>query len=316
MGVRFACVALATVTGLVACGGSGPVSESPGIQNGTVTLAVTDGPMEGIDALVLHVTHIDFGHMDSQITRLEIQDGPLDLDMVQLRNGVTRSLLTRTPVPAGEYAWLRLGIDPDRSHIELQTGAHHRLTLADSEGLRVHEFFQIHNSQHTDFVLDFDLRLGVQRHHPGGMMGDQWELHPALRLMHTEDTGAITGNVDASLIDVNYPGCDPALGGNWVYLFPADALQPDDVAASDTDGLAGPIATDRVELHFETGEYRYHFAFVPQASYRIAFTCAGDWDEPGDNDYPDDPDGRFDFQAFSSPVDVIAGQVRVFDITP
>ena len=39
---------------------------------------------------------------------------------------------------------------------------------------------------------------------------------------------------------------------------------------------------------------------------------AGEWDE----DLPDNPDGRFDFHAFSGPVDVIAGQLWEFDIAP
>ncbi len=320
MGIRCHFVVFATAVALAACGGGGatPVSQSANAsaQTGTVTLAITDGPMEEAYALVLHVTYIEFGHADDGVTRLEPQGGPVSLDMMQLQNGMTHALLERVTVPAGEYHWLHLGIDPDSSYIELQSGAHHQLQLGDANGLRVHEPFEIHASQHAEFVLDFDLRLGVQHHQMGGMMGEQYELRSALHLMHMEDVGGITGTVDATLVDVNHAGCDPALGGNWVYLFPGDATQPDDVAESDTDGMAGPMATDRVELDIGTGEYRYHFAFVPAASYRVAFTCAGEWDEAGDDDYPTDADGRFDFHAFSGPVEVVAGQVREFHIGP
>ena len=323
MGIRCHFLAFATAMGLAACGGGGgdatPVSQSAnaGVQPGTVTLAITDGPMEEAHALVLHVTYIEFGHADNGVTRLELQSGPVSLDMMQLQNGMTHALLERVTVPAGEYHWLHLGIDPDSSYMELQTGAHHQLQLGDPNGLRVDEHFEVFASQHAEFVLDFDLRLGVQHHQMGGMMGDQYELYSsALHLMHMEDVGGITGTVDAALADVNHAGCDPAFGGNWAYLFPGDATQPDDVTESDMDGMAGPIATDRVELDVGTGEFRYHFAFVPAGSYRVAFTCAGEWDESGDDDYPTDPDGRFDFHAFQGPVEVVAGQVSEFHIGP
>jgi hypothetical protein len=320
MGIRRYLVALVTAMGLTACGSGDaiPVSQSadPGVPTGTVSLAITDGPMEEAHALVLHVTYIEFGHANGDVTRLEPQGGPLGLDMMQLQNGTTHDLLARVNMPAGDYDWLHLGIDPDNSYIDLQSGAHHGLELHDSSGLRVHESFAVHASQHSEFVLDFDLRLGVQHHQMGGMMGEQYELHSALRLMRMEDTGDVTGTVDAALVDVNHAGCDPAIGGNWAYLFPGDATQPDDVAESDTDGIDGPMATDRVELDTGTGMYRYHFAFVPAATYRVAFTCTGEWDEAGDDDYPNDPDGRFGFHAFSGPVEVVAGQVREFHIGP
>ena len=164
-------------------------------------------------------------------------------------------------------------------------------------------------------MLDFNLRRGIQHRHMG-MMGDQYELSSAMRLVNMENAGGITGHVEAAMIDVNHAGCNDEPGGNWAYLFPGDATQPDDVTESDMDGMAGPIATDRVELDVGTGEFRYHFAFVPAGSYRVAFTCAGEWDESGDDDYPTDPDGRFDFHAFQGPVEVVAGQVSEFHIGP
>ena len=320
MGIRSQFLAFATAFGLAACGGSDapPLSQSasPSVQTGAVTLAITDGPMEEARALVLHVTHIEFGHVDGQITRLEPQGGPVTLDMMQLQNGVTHNLLERANIPAGDYDWMHLAIDPDSSYIELQTGAHHPLQLDDPNGLRVHESFAVHASQHAEFILDFDLRLGVQHHQMGGMMGEQYELHPAFRFMRMEDTGGLMGIVDAALVDVNHADCDPASGGNWAYLFLGEATQPDDVADSDSDGIDGPMAADRVELDNGTGMYRYHFAYLPAASYRVAFTCSGEWDEAGDDDYPNDPDGRFDFHAFSGPVEVVAGQAREFHIRP
>jgi hypothetical protein len=272
--------------------------------------------MEEIVELTLHLTHVDFGHADGQVTRLMFQGGPLAVDMMQLQNGTARDLLDREDLPAGPYEWMEIGIDPQQSHVGTQDGGHHALFMGEELALRVHAPFAIHAGEHSEFILDFDLRYGIEHRHMGGMMGDRYILHPGLRQMLVSETGGLVGAIDASLVDVNQPGCDPAPGGNWAYLFDGAVAQPDDFAVSETDNLEGPIATDRVELHPGIGEYRYHFAFVPAGSYRVAFTCSGEWDEAGDDDFPDDPDGEFGFQAFSAPIDVVAGEIQVLDIGP
>jgi len=71
-----------------------------------------------------------------------------------------------------------------------------------------------------------------------------------------------------------------------------------------------------VELDPQTGEHIYHFDFIESGSYRIAFSCSGEWDEQADDDYPADPEGRFDFQFFSNPMNVTAGQQHRFDLMP
>jgi hypothetical protein len=120
--------------------------------------------------------------------------------------------------------------------------------------------------------------------------------------------------VDPTLIDINHPDCDPADGGNWVYIFPGDATAPDDIAEVESDGVPGPIAADRVDMDPGTGNHLYHFGFLPDGTYRVAFTCSGEWDESGDDDYPSDPDGKFDFHAFTDPITVTAGQMQRHDL--
>ena len=99
-----------------------------------------------------------------------------------------------------------------------------------------------------------------------------------------------------------------------MYVFPADADAPDDIADTESDDVPGPIATDRVEMNPGTGAHEYHFGYLPEGSYRVAFSCSGEWDEAGDDDYPADPDGRFDFHHFSGPLDVVAGQMHRHDL--
>jgi hypothetical protein len=272
--------------------------------------------MDEARSVVLTITHLELGHLDGSVSRIDLHDGPIDLDMMRLQNGVTRDLANGVPVPAGEYGWMRLGVDVDHSYIDtMGLGGRHRMTMAYQDGLTVHQPFFVPEAGHLVLMMDFDLRLGIQQRHMG-MMGYRWELRPAMRLMDIAMAGGLMGEVDASIVDVNNPACDPAEGGNWAYLFPGDAAGPDDLAETESDGIPGPFAADRVELNTGLGEYRYHFGFLPEGSYRVAFTCSGEWDEEGDDDYPSDPDGRFDFHAFSIPVDVIAGTVVIQDLGP
>jgi hypothetical protein len=269
-----------------------------------------------MDSMVIRITGMDFGHSNGEIHSFDVPGGPLDVDMMQLQNGVNQVLLSDIELPTGIYDWMRLRIDANQSFMQdHSTGGHHgfRMGQGAGEGLEVHEQYHVESGMHDDYMLEYDLRQGV-RHSHNGMMGDQFELHDAMRLVRMDQAGGLAGTVDPSLIDVNHPDCGPADGGNWVYVFPGDADAPDDIAETEIDGAPGPIATDRVEMNPGTGAHEYHFGYLPEGTYRVAFTCSGAWDEAGDDDFPSDPDGEFDFQHFSGPVEIVAGQVHRHDL--
>ncbi len=115
-------------------------------------------------------------------------------------------------------------------------------------------------------------------------------------------------------IDVNHPNFDPAERGNWMYAFPGDAEAPDDIADTESDGVPGPITTDRVEMNSGTGAHEYHFGYLPGGMYRLTFACSGERDEASDDDYPYGPDGKFVFQHFSGPVEIDPGQMKQHDL--
>jgi hypothetical protein len=304
------------------CGGSSnpvPVANDLVDQaTGSISISLTDGPWEDAQALVLHITAVELGHSNGEVVQIQMAGGPMSVDMMQLQNGVSRTLISRIAVLTGQYEWMRLRIDLNQSHLDIAgTGGRHSMQMGQvsSNGLEVRQDFEILESVHDEFMLDFDLRQGVH-HHDMGMMGDQYELHSAMRLVNMQVSGSMTGLVDGTMIDINHPDCDDASGGNWVYLFDGSVTEPDDIAELDSDGRPGPIATDRVEMDPGTGDFSYHFGYLSAGSYRVAFTCSGEWDEGADDDFPSDPDGRFDFQLFSSPTDVVPGQLHRFDLTP
>lgn len=300
------------------CNGGSNDNFEQSATTGLLSLSITDGPWHEAGSMVLHATHVELGQASGNVVRLDFPGGPLNFDMMQLQNGMSLEFLTRMEVPAGHYDWIRLGLDLNQCYIDdAQTGGRHTLHMGQNMGewLEAHVPFQIMAGMHNEFMLDYDIRIGLHHRHMGGM-GDRYELHQAMRCMNMAEVGGLTGTIDPALIDINHPDCDPAPGGNWAYLFPGDATDPDDIADTDTDGVAGPIATDRVDMNIATGEYFYHFGHLTAGSYRVAFTCSGEWDESGDDDYPTDPDGMFDFQWFSDPIDVVAGQMQNHNVGP
>ena len=300
---------------------SGSGDNAPGSSPqtmGSISVSITDGPWEEARVLMLSITGMEFGHANGDVIRRDLPGGPMNVDLMQLQNGVIQTLLMGNDIPTGQYEWIRLHLDLSQCYVELAgTGGRHNMQMGPDaiNGLEAHEPFQIQDSIHHEFVLEYDVRRGLQNHGMGMMRG-QFELHSAMHFIDMDDAGGLMGMVDPSMIDVNYPDCDPAPGGNWAYLFPADTTDPDDVADTNTDGAPGPIATDRVEMDPGSGDHFYHFAYLPPGPYRIAFTCSGEWDEAGDNDYPSDPDGEFEFRMFSGPTDVVAGQMHRFDLMP
>lgn len=304
---------------LSACGG-GSSTPSAVVSDGNLTLALTDGPMSTVNQLVVHIEYVELRHADGRVIRQEPVGGPSEVDLVALHDGRLHDLLNEAEVPAGQYHGLSIGIDPERSHADFADGSRHRMQFAFAEGLNVDAPFTVGAGQHKELVIDVDLGQSLH-YHQGGMGGGgmgggsgYYEFHSVTRMIDVENAGGLVGTIDTALVDINHPNCDSAAGGNWAYLFPGSAAEPDDIAQDDTDGRPGPIVTDRVDLHTGTGEYRYHFAFLEPGSYRVAFTCSGEWDEATDDDYPSDPDARFDFQAFSVAAEVAAGQVTVLDI--
>lgn len=315
---------------LVACGGgsSDPSAGDdgnvapPAVVNGNLTLALTDGPMSTVDQLVVHVEYVELRHTDGRLVRREPLGGPVDVDLAALRDGQLHDLLNEAEIPAGQYHGLSIGIDPERSHANFSDGSRHQMQFAFAEGLNVDSPFTMHPGEHAEFVIDVDLNQSLHLHHGGmgggmgGSTGDYYEFHSVTRMINMDGAGGLVGSIDAALIDINHPDCDSAPGGNWAYLFPGTATEPDDIAQDEVDGRPGPLVTDKVDLHPGTGEYRYHFAFLEPGSYRVAVTCSGEWDEAADDDYPSDPEARFDFQAFSDPIEVVVGQVTVLDLGP
>jgi hypothetical protein len=277
LGVLILLGAILTVT---SCGGDG----GGGAGSGTLSLQITDGPVETAEHVYIQFSGLELQAADGQRTTLYYCQDPADpaltvvsetacttlpapkrFDLLALNSGNAKFLLEDFTLPAGRYNWIRLMVDTDgeddscidvdMDNLDINC---HELTIPsnDQTGLKLNRGFVIPAGGSADFTIDFDLRKSVHM-----VDVDDYRLRPTLRLADNVMAGTIFGTVDAALVPV---GCTPA-----VYVYEGSGVTPDDI---DTDiNTPDPMTTATVKL--DNGTYSYKAAYLEAGSYTIAFTC-------------------------------------------
>jgi hypothetical protein len=282
-------LAFGAILAVSSCGGSGGGSGSGngGTTTGTLSLHVTDGPVDSAEHVYIQFSGLELQAAGGQRTTLYYCEDPADstktvvsdttcttppapkqLDLLALSGGQADFLLDDFTLPSGRYSWIRLMVDTDGtrdSYIVLLGGAEHELTIpsGNQTGLKLNRGFDVPDGGSADFTIDFDLRKSVHVTGNGSYM-----LRPTLRMVDNIMVGSISGTVDASLVP---GGCTPA-----IYVFEGSGVTPDDI-----DGIAAdPVSTASVKLDSSDGLYKYKAAFLETGSYTIAYTCDAAADDP------------------------------------
>lgn len=277
---------LVTAFALAGCGGDDD-------SWGTISLGVTDAPVDSAARVVVEFTGVELQHQDGVVETFMF-DAPRQIDLLALQGGGSELLLDGEQVPAGHYDWIRLSVNADQSgstsFIEYEDGSVFPLFIpsGNQTGLKLVSGFDVPAGGAADFTIDFDLRRSVVR--PPGL-GPNHILKPALRLVDNTEIGSIAGRIDDSLIfPASGDDCSPA-----VYVYEGADIEPVEV----TEG-GGPLVTALVELEEPTGEYRYRAAFIAAGEYTVAFTCEAAADEALTDD-------GIEFVGGRSNVTVVAG---------
>ena len=301
--ISFAAVASIALT---SCGGSS------GGGSGTLNLAITDSPVDGVEQVVVEFTGVSLKPRSGDEIDV-VFDEPLAIDLKTLNSGNTAMLLDGEVVPAGAYDWIRLHVNAEfdsvlDSYVVEDGGGQVELRVPSgaNSGLRLVSGFTVAAGGEASFVIDWNLREGLVL--PNGQPG--YKLQPALRITDMQEFGTIAGMVDTALITDAACTSDPNTGdGNTVYVFPDAAVLPDDM-----DGVAPePITTAETRLNDVSGNYEYSASFLAPGAYTVAFTCQAVDDQVPDDENPgadvDDP------IAFTSGVDatVVADQTTTVD---
>lgn len=267
---------------LAGCGGSG--SSGPD-ATGLISLGISDGPVHDAKKVCISFDEIEFkGNGQSIVVDLDPAES---VNLLEFQGSNAMPILVSEELPAGEYQWLRLGIDAERlgtggtgdssetecdgegSYIVMNDGAVYNLYVPSGEetGLKLVGGYTIPADGSVIFTAEFDLMKSVTD--PDGLSPDVI-LRPTLRLVNNAAAGTLTGQVSNALATAE--ACAPS-----VYVFNDDVVPNaiDDGADADAND---PVATAMVNAQLNTEEqteYHYTVGFLLAGDYEVAFTCDG-----------------------------------------
>jgi hypothetical protein len=265
---------------LFGCGGSG---SSEG--TGTLTLGVTDAPIDDATSVVVQFSGVAFKRegQGPEIVH-DLTPTPRQFNLLEFQDGRAALLLDGVTLPAGRYEWLRLIVDNAAgvrdSYLVTSTGAECELEVPSGaeSGLKLNRGFNLPADGSIALTVDFNLNESL--HAPPGQQGSGLDctqavlMRPTLRVVDNANVGAIAGLVDAGLVTAE---CMPK-----VYVFSGANIVPDDIedltAGTDVD----PMTVAAVHVVTGATQYEYHAAFLPAGSYTAAFTCSDD--DPANDD--------------------------------
>lgn len=246
-----------------------------GCDTGTITLSLTDAPIDRATRVVVQIEAAEFVRNDGGSQRFDFNP-PLRPDVYALRNGLSLRLIDSADLETGDYRSLRLflrgGDNASDSFIALNDGSINALRLtgvgADAGSVEIAQSFKVDRGDRLAFTVDFNLRASVLE---PAASGQAFRLRPALRIVNDDRVGIVTGSIADSRVP---DGCSPA-----VYIYDGADATPDDVGSA-TPPLSAAIPT----LNTLTGQREYRLAFLPPGRYTLALTCAAADDNPETND--------------------------------
>jgi len=300
---------LAAVLGLSACGGGGADSSADAGGTGSLTLGVTDMPVDDAHEVNVVFTGVSVKPVDGSAITFQCDDPELDcggtgsrtIDLLALTGDASEPLLDGATVPAGDYEWIRLLVDAAESkpgstgasNIVLESNPDGSEVLAIPSGwhsgLKLVSGFHVPLGGSADFTIDFDLRKGVV--HTGRSMAPVYMLKPALRLVDNSAAGTIAGTFEpAQYTD----GCDTP-EDSAVYVYQGASATTGDVGSENE-----PLASVGLSDDDSDGIYAFEIGFLnADQTYTVAVTCQASDDTETGGDAIDfvDVDGAVEVDA-------------------
>ncbi len=292
-----------TFVTLAACGGGGG-GDSDG--TGTLSLSITDAPVlnEDIAEVIVCFTNVIIHPSNGDPDRMEDvknEDGSCrEINLKELTNGKS-VVLGEFDIPAGDYSWIRLDIDPDNTVIverevvgeldevddsdpdKLYSARRLDCSSCDQSHLKLNRSFTIENTGFIGFTIDFDLQKSLTLQLPQSVKprpDDAYKLRPTLRILDTELASTF---IWGSVTDITPLG-GTTLTDCRVYTYTGDTATviPDDICnAGCTEGTAPEdrpldIALVEADVINNDGTFDFRTGSLYPGTYTLALFCVLD----------------------------------------
>lgn len=270
---------------------------STGGDTGQMSLAVTDAPVDDAERVLVRFTSVELRPVEGEPVVYEFDD-VRTIDLLAQQGSDHEWLFEDHEVPAGEYEQIRLHLEPGglsdgppasvlgtTSTIEFPDRTPSPLAVPSGlqTGLKLVSGFVVPADGEASLTVDFDLRKAITR--PKGepwVANDYYFLRPALRLVDNTEVGHLEGEIDPDLVDANNDACT---GGNAVYVFDDPEQDPRDIRDENGDPVTTALVKQTEESAAEgTETWAYRVGFLTAGTYRIAFTCDAEQDDPEEAD--------------------------------
>ena len=282
--ITYIVLALMSISLITACSSGGDADSAGGgrggSQNGFLSLAVTDAPIDGAAEVWVQFDGVELKPQSGSAITIFF-DKPMKINLLALQGVNSAQLLVNETFPAGAYNWIRLLVTAADdgvmdSYIVLNNGGgvfDLDIPSGDETGLKIIGGLKVIPNTPTNMTIDFNLRKSIT------VAGGAYKLSPVLKLIKDKDAGSIVGTVELSAL--TGPDCSDAdlATNNAIYLYDGFDVTPDDVGSN-----SEPVTSAIVSLNDATGTYDYSFGFIPFGQYTTAFTCQADLDDPKSND--------------------------------
>lgn len=283
-------VVSACVGVIAACGSGGSSGMGGSAATGSLSLALTDAPVDNADSVIVVFTGVELKPSNGSAFSIDFGSSK-SIDLLALQGGVTSDLFANQSVPAGSYDWVRLKVYTDQTAMDASritiAGQTYNLVIPSGQetGLKLVRGFTVAQGSATRFVIDFDLRKSIVA--PPGA-APFYYLKPALRIMDQMTVGQIAGTVHltdlaSAQLAAGAPVIDCKAG---LYLFNGAMATPDDFDGDLVDdGGSDPIFLQPIANDGVLSDVAFSIPFVEAGDYTVAATCNFNVDAMDTNDY-------------------------------
>lgn len=256
---------LITAISLAAC----QDNDSSNIPMGSVTIAVTDSPIDDASAVWIQFIGLTFYAVEGDQAQV-IFDEPKRINLLSLQGSLSEEVLTGHALPAGDYSYAIFDIDFNASSLVINETSYSLQPNFGDWDTFFKQFvlessveppivpFTIEEGLTTHLTFDFDLRKSIFDDNNSNI----YSFSPAIRSVVTNESANIAGSITGTYFDT-----DCAAENTAIYAFSGWNQSTRDIRGTSGD----PFSTSNIT---DTGSgYTYEFGFLPAGDYTLAIAC-------------------------------------------